>query len=221
MPRSTTQRGYDSVAHLLGQHRSVAMHFAREYTMLIWPANASVWGFLDDMLQPVPEGTILRFAIRRPFISELSKQIERSPSIKLQQEDRERYKEICSKIESTPTQKAEKAINIVFRDLFEIEFDRLITPNGPQTRLSAKNFFLCFIPAGCERYQPNQEKRRALRWMTYREHDLFVEFLKANGAENIYSMQEVGSSKLVKNGAWDCFTKTVTSGVVVVSSILA
>jgi len=40
--------------------------------MLIWPASSTFWGFLERDLNPVPEGTILRFALRRPLAPELS-----------------------------------------------------------------------------------------------------------------------------------------------------
>lgn len=53
---------------------------------------------------------------------------------------------------------------------------------------AADIFFLCFIPQGCELYEPDSAKRMALRTRTSEEHDCFIEYLEANGAEEIYSM---------------------------------
>ena len=53
---------------------------------------------------------------------------------------------------------------------------------------AADMFFLCFIPQGCELYEPDSAKRMALRTRTSEEHDCFIEYLEANGAEEIYSM---------------------------------
>lgn len=176
-----------------------------------------MWKYLEDKLPPIPPGATLRFAVREPMPPELAEKIELPVATRLIVENSERHEEIKARIEDEPIQPGEKHINMVFRDMFDINFERLIASNGPQQNRPAKNFFLCFIPAGCETYEPDETKRNAIRSRTSEEHDLFVEFLQANGAENIYSMQDIGSHDLVNNGAWECFRNTYKSGAIIVS----
>ncbi|KAK4691931.1 hypothetical protein P7C71_g5175, partial [Lecanoromycetidae sp. Uapishka_2] len=123
--------------------------------------------------------------------------------------------EIKSQVKANPITPDEPNINVVFRDMFEIEYARLIAPSFPQSNKPAGVFFLCFIPQGCEYYELDPVKRMILRESTSKEHDLFVEFLEANGAEEIYSMQDIGSIEVANNGAWDYFYKNVTSGTII------
>ena len=189
---------------MLARRSSMAVCLAASHMLLVWPVGASVWDFLDDMLCQVPDGAVLRYAFCCPEPVLIEKQLPILPSHSLK-DDPQRYRDVKRHIVKTPTRKSAQTINVVFRDLFGIDFTRLSAPNGPSKQSSIKDFFLCFSPAGCERYEPDKEKRRALHWRTSQEHDLFVDFLKANGAENIYSMQDIGSSKIVNNGAWSCF----------------
>ena len=198
----------ENITETLANNLEGSLFFAPEYTMLIYPAGASAWAFLDQNLPNVHPGTALRFVVRRPL----------SPMSKGQPEV-ERYAEITTKIKKHPIQAEEKNINIVFRDMFEIDFGRLVAQNGPQQHPPTNIFFLCFIPQGCEDYEPDSAKRLALRRRTSEEHDLFVKFLQANGAEEIYSMQSIGSQEIDSNGAWDYFFKNVKSGTIIVSFI--
>lgn len=193
------------------------MLFASQFTMVIWPARSSIWGFLENNLPIVPPGAVLRFAIREPIPRRLAEESEPPMAIRRRLEDLEQYEELKAKINDTPVQVGEDSINVVFRDLFDIEFDRLIASNGPQKYPPAKNFFLCFHCANCENYEPNESKRQALRWRASEEHDLWIEFLRANGADMIYSMQAIGSYEITKNGSWDYFVKGINSGAIIVS----
>ena len=178
--------------------------------MLMYPAGASVWAYLDKSLPSVHPGTTLRFAVRKPLPRSLA-------TARLLTNEPEKYAEIRSKIQKHPIQAEDKNINIVFRDMFNIEFDRLIAQNGPQQHPPTNIIFLCFIPQGCEEYEADPAKRSSLRMSTSEEHDLFVKFLQANGAEEIYSMQSIGSVEIDNNGAWDYFCKNVKSGTIIVS----
>ena len=184
--------------------------------MLIYPAGASAWSFLDNSLPSVHPGTALRFVLRKP-LSQVLRNIQGLDSTQLIHKDPERYEELATKIKKHPIQAEDKNVNVVFRDMFEIEFDRLVAQNGPQQHPPTNIFFLCFIPQGCENYEPDPAKRSALRMRTSEEHDLFVKFLRANGAEEIYSMQNIGSQEIDNNGAWDYFCKNVKSGTIIVS----
>ena len=184
--------------------------------MLIYPAGASAWGFVDNDLPSVHPGTALRFAIRKPLPPGQA-DAHALATARLVENEPERHAEIATKLEDHPIQTNEKNINIVFRDMFEIDFGRLVAQNGPQKHPPTSIFFLCFIPQGCELYEPDSAKRSALRMRTSEEHDLFIKFLQANGAEQIYSMQNIGSQEIDNHGAWDYFCKNVKSGTIIVS----
>lgn len=188
--------------------------------MLMYPAGASTWGFLDEKLPNVHPGTTLRFIVRKPF-SPIPADVHGLAASRLANEAPERYAEITSKMRKAPIQAEEKNINVVFRDMFEIDIGRLVAQNGPQEHQSTSIFFLCFIPQGCENYEPDPAKRSALRRRTSEEHDLFIKFLQANGAEEIYSMQDIGSQEIANNAAWGYFFKNVKSGTIIVSHFSA
>lgn len=186
--------------------------------MLMYPAGASAWAFLDNNLPNVHPGAVLRFVVRTPLPA-VPTGAYPAPA-RLAQEIPERYAEVMTKIKRYPIQAEEKNINIVFRDMFEIDFHRLVAQNGPQQHNPTNIFFLCFIPQGCEDYEPDSAKRLALHRRTSEEHDLFIRFLQENGAEEIYSMQNIGSQEINSNSAWAYFVKNVKSGTIIVSSTL-
>lgn len=186
--------------------------------MLMYPAGASAWAFLDNHLPNVHPGTTLRFVVRSPLPSILA-DVHEVATTRLSHKNPERYAEITTKIEKYPIQAEDKNINIVFRDIFDIDFSRLVAQNEPQEHPSTNIFFLCFIPQGCEDYEQDPAKRLALRMRTSEEHDLFIKFLQANGAEEIYSMQKIGSQEIDSNCAWDYFIKNVKSGTIIVKSL--
>ena len=188
--------------------------------MVMYPAGASAWAFLDKHLPSVHPGTTLRFAVRKPLPS-VPADVHRLATARVIQDVPEQYREIMIKIQEPSIQAKDKNINIVFRDMFEIEFDRLVAQNGDQQHLPTNIFFLCFIPQGCEVYEPDSAKRSALRMRTSEEHDLFIKFLQANGVNEIYSMQKIGSQEVDSNEAWDYFCKNVKSGTIIVSPLSA
>lgn len=204
----------ESIAETLANNLQGGLFFAQQYTMIMYPAGASAWAFLDNNLPNVHPGTTLRFVVRGP-LPPILPHVHELAIARLDQENPERYAEITTKIEKYPIQAEDNNINIVFRDMFEIDFDRLVAQSGPQKHAPTNKFFLCFIPQGCEDYEPDPAKRSALRMRTSEEHDLFIRFLQANGAEEIYSMQKIGSQEIDENCAWDYFSKNVKSGTIV------
>ena len=188
-------------------------------TMLIYPTGASAWAFLKDGLPSLADGGPLKFLIRQPLPQNLARV---DPFVaRLGDENPERYQEIQQYIRSNPVQQGSNSISLVFRDLFQIQYSRLIAQNEPNKNPAANVFFLCFIPAGCENYEKDDTKRMALRNRVSKEHDLFVDFLEANGAEDIYSLQSVDSIEPENDGAWEYFVNNVKSGQIIVSPILA
>ena len=185
--------------------------------MLMYPAGASAWAFLDKVVVPnVHPGTNLKFILRKP-LPPPQLDVLGVATTRFAKDNSERYSDIAAKIKKHPVQAEEKNINIVFRDMFEIDYGRLVAQNGPQTHPPPNVFFLCFVPQGSENYEPDSAKRLALRMRTSEEHDLFIKFLQANGAEEIYSLQNIGSPEIANNGAWDYFLKKVKCGSIIVS----
>lgn len=184
--------------------------------MIIWPAHSSIWGFLEDGLPTVPPGAVLRFAIRNPMPQRLVEETEPNVANHRRVEDLEQYEAFQAKINDTSVEEG-RSISAVFRDIFDIDFDRLIASNGIQRYPLAKKFFLWFHCANCENYEPDESKRLAVRWRVSEEHDLFVDFVRENGVDAIYSMQDIGSCDVKKNGSWDYFRNNVKSGAIIVS----
>lgn len=187
--------------------------------MLVYPTGASAWAFLKDGLPSLADGGPLRFLIRQPLPQNLARA---DPFVaRLADEKSERYQEIQQYLRSNPIQQGSNSISLVFRDLFQIQYSRLIAQNESNKNPAANIFFLCFIPAGCEEYEKDESKRMALRNRVSKEHDLFIDFLEANGAEEIYSLQSVDSIEPENDGAWEYFVNNVKSGQIIVSAILA
>lgn len=203
----------ENITETLANNLQGGLFFSQYYTMLMYPAGASAWAFLDNNLPNVHPGAVLRFVVRTPLPA-VPTGAYPAPA-RLAQEIPERYAEVMTKIKRYPIQAEEKNINIVFRDMFEIDFHRLVAQNGPQQHNPTNIFFLCFIPQGCEDYEPDSAKRLALHRRTSEEHDLFIRFLQENGAEEIYSMQNIGSQEINSNSAWAYFVKNVKSGTII------
>lgn len=216
-PYYESQEKYDSIVYLLACHTSLGILFASHFTMVIWPAQTSIWGFLEQSLPPVPPGTTLRYAVYESMPQRLADKVEPLMTTRLQIEDIQRYEGVKAEVDNTPVQPGESHTNVVFRDLFGIEFERLIASNGPQKVVPTRNFYLCFYPANCEDYEPDEVKRQALRKNVAKEHELYIEYLRANGADMIYSMQDIGSHEITKSCSWDYFLNNVKSGAIIVS----
>ena len=216
VPYPHSASAIENIVEKLANNLEGGLFFTQHFTMLMYPACASAWAFLDKDLPSVHPGTVLRFAVRKPLKPAVA-DVHRPTTARLMTEEPEQYADIITKIQKYPIQAEDKNINIVFRDMFDIDFDRLVAQNGDQQHPPTKIFFLCFVPQGCEVYEPDSAKRSALRVRTSQEHDLFVKFLQANSAEEIYSMQKIGSRDIDSNGGWDYFCKNVKSGTIIVS----
>ena len=217
VPHPESDAEYDLAAEVLAALSSAGLFFARDFTMVLWPTKASAWDFLEKSLPKVPPGAMLKFALRPPVIPDPTGQPESPAIARLRCENPTICNDLSSAIRERPSRSEIKHINLVFRDIFGIEFDRLLPSRGNEEQFRGKNFFLCFVPAGCEKYEPDDTKRQALRLKIAEEHDFFVQFLQANGGGSIYSMQELGSSEAVSNGSWRYFIENVTSGAIIVS----
>lgn len=136
---------------------------------------------------------MLRFVVRQPSAPPLTEEEDQHQST-YWTENLDRYEQIMA---NAARGTINKSINIVFRELYGIEFRRLVGDKKPA-------FFLFFIPAGCESYEKDRTRRQNLRLRTSEEHDLTVEFLHENEAE-VYSLQDIGSWEVNKSGSWKYF----------------
>ena len=108
--------------------------------MIMYPAGASAWVFLDKNFPAVPEGTLLRFIIRQPLSERLAG--EDLIIYRLATQNPDRLVEIRTHVRDNPIQANEKNINVVFRDMFEIEYGRLVAQNGQQRYPAAGTYIL-------------------------------------------------------------------------------
>ena len=143
--------------------------------MFIYPGNDSRWKFLHDGSPQIPPDAILRFVLQDPIDPNMLQKPE--PTLNIQ----------C---ETVSIRLNESDINSVFRNMYGIEYSRLIEQSDPGKSAKSNNFFTIFTPG------------------TEDEEDLMLAFLEENGAD-IYRYQE--------EGAWDYFSKNVDYGVVLVS----
>ena len=137
----------------------------------------------------------MRFIVRKSFELPDQQEEARHEAI-FWKEHLRQYHQIKANEASSSTK---QGINVAFRQLYGIDFDRLLGDSKP-------NFFLFFIPAGCEDYEQNVAQRQALQLRTSKEHDLVADFLHTNGAE-VFSLQNLDSCRVNKNGSWDYFGK--------------
>ncbi|KAL6720247.1 hypothetical protein ACLMJK_002168 [Lecanora helva] len=216
VPYPQNEKNYESLAQFLACYVSIGVFVAKDFTMLLWPTNLSIWEPLETKLPQVPPGTILRFAVREPISSYYANQSETAMTRCLRLDYAGTYSEITSKIDNLNIESGDSQISVVFREHFGIDFARLIASSNRQRSPLDANFFLCFIPANIEQYEPDTAKRQALRSHISDEHDVFVQFLRTNGAEAIYSLQDLGSPEAVNIGSWRHFIDNVRSGAVII-----
>lgn len=190
-----TQRKIDHLADELAATFSAAVFFAQYFTMLVYPVGSPAWATIDGFFGEVPDGAVLRFVVRHPLNIDLSP-YNFSGLEKWTAENPEQFKSVAS----GHLQDANKAnLNVVFKDLFDIEYSRLVSPRRPV-------FFLCFSPTGGD-YGLDDATKESMKSQIADEHDLVVDFLRENNAE-VYSMHDQGSIEPVANGAWQYFGKS-------------
>ena len=166
---------------------------------VIYPVGSDSWAFLDHDLPAAAEGAMLRFVIRQPLPTEYADSKASHLLSSWTPDIPSRHMRVKPNFSTNTIGCATRGIDAVFQEMFEIDYGRLVS-NKQQ------NFFLIFVPAGCELYEKDLVKRQTLRVRTSEEHDLFAEFLQANGAV-VYSMQNLGSYEPNGNGSWDYFSK--------------
>lgn len=167
-----TAAAVEAMAENLKNRVAGGLFFTKDFMMIIYPTGVGAWSFLDG----VPGGTSteasLRFVMRTPV-----------PHMLAEEPDFATLDPQHTFLDE------ESGVNVIFRNIFHIEYSRLIPQVAHQPDDIPKSFYLIF---------PQSYKD---------EHDLIVKFLEANDA-TIYSSNTPG--------AWDYFCNYVSVGVVLV-----
>lgn len=153
----------DTVSEILAEHASGGLFFAKEFTMLLYPASCVGWEFLDGGFPSVPPDTKLRFAMFAPW-----PQVR--PNI-----DQTSLKAVTP-IKGLGVQ--ELPINTVLRNQFGLDFHRLVAQSNDKDGGKTQNtntFFMIFPPAAQE------------------EFELIVKWIQANRSATIYQHEDRGT----------------------------
>ena len=173
---------------------SGALCFSKDFMMVVYPVGATAWHFLEKSLPSVPDGAVLQFAVFPPSKSSTAKE----DASYLEEWVRENQSRV-EQIKNSAIDGKRNHLNSIFKDIWDVEFKKLMFPNKP-------SFFLCFTPTGRYFQDMDEEDRKDLEYKVLEEHDLFVDFLKSNNAE-IYSMHDYGSTEPVQTGSWVYFCR--------------
>ena len=148
------------------------LFFSNHFMMIIYPLGVDTWSFLDGIPGGTSPQACLRFVMRPPVRHMLEDNLEMAASDLRH-----------------PVSDGGSGVNAMFRNMFRVEYHRLIPQAAKQKDGNPKTFFLMFPPSHED------------------QHDLIVKFLEANEA-TIYSSNTPG--------AWDYFCNFVNAGVVLV-----
>ena len=183
----------------LKMHVSGALLLANEFSMFVYPSGSEDWTFLDSKLPTCPPATTLRFLIRRPYPElmdeklpkPLSDSTEERPSLQEEEEEEECPIDFETIRCTTSVEEGENNIDAVFRNVYKVEYPRLIASTAPVKNKQTPSFFLIFPPSKAD------------------ERNLLIQFLQHNKASDIFSHET--------KGAWDYFVTHVIEGVLIVT----
>lgn len=120
------------MAETLKTQASAAIFYAEKFSLIFYPNNAGLesWDFLNDLSPKVPEGTLLRFIMRKPLPSpppdSVSSDATGNEALFLSSEGKSN-------------------INLVFQEILGIEYKRLIKQPTPEKTAKSDHFFLFFV----------------------------------------------------------------------------
>ena len=217
VPYPQSQLQIDQLVTKLAKFQDARIFLAPNFTMLIWPAGAAAWQFLEQRLPNVPDEVTLRFLVREPLpLFQYQKQILSTIDHGNEFED-ELEKSYDTMMMAF---NAAQPINDTFSTLFNIRYQYLTAANDPGSGSVSGSFFLCFQPIFEALKCFDDDNRSQVLERASMQHDIFVRFLQANKAKEIFSCHAIGSTQMMSNGAWDCFRHSVQSGCIVVSILL-
>lgn len=119
---------------MLKSQASAAIFYSENFSLVIYPNDAGLesWDFRNNLQRPVPEGTLLRFMMRKPLPPP-------PPPPDPVDFDSTGKETLLSSSESKSN------INIVFQEMLGIEYERLIKQPTPERTAKSDHFFLLFV----------------------------------------------------------------------------
>ena len=154
--------------------------------MLVFPAGSEDWAFLEQHMPAVPP-VGLRCMIRSPVQHAFTDNIHGTVGIVKRRQ--------LGKGQEITLDTEEPAINAIMRNLYGIDYQRLIRQPNQGKAYKGHIFYLIF---------PKERKD---------EQDLILHFLGANGALEVYAYNED-----INDGTWEYFYRNVfNNGVIIVN----
>jgi len=190
------------MAETLKIHASGGLFMTKKFTILIYFSGSEEWTFLDDQLPTCPPEAVLRFVMGNPCPGLMKDESQKPLSDSTEQElrnvlpgsiENELQKPLpalTSELPVVSVRDGESNINAVFRNMYNVEFSRLVAPATLAKTTEMYNFFLIF--------PPSKETER----------DAIIDFLQHNKATEILSYET--------KGAWNYFSTRINAGVIIV-----
>lgn len=121
------------MAETLKTQASAAIFYSEEFSLIFYPNDAGLesWDFLNNSSAKVPEGTLLRFIMRKPLPP---------PPPDLVGLDITGNEALISS-----SSEGKSNINFVFQEILDIEYERLIKQPTPEKTAKSDHFFLFFV----------------------------------------------------------------------------
>ena len=184
VPYSYNLASINDLAETLRLNVSGALYHGSDFTMLVYPPNSEDWTFLDHQLPEAP-AVGLRCFIGSPMRN-FATAYNNDCMEGLNGPHKKRRMPISFKVD-------EPTINAVMRNVYHIDYYRLVRHANQRRSMENLKFFLIF---------PKERKA---------EQELTLEFIEANGAAEVYAHDEESS-----DGAWEYFSRNVKEGVIIV-----
>ena len=179
------------IVETLKMHASGALLLSNEFSMLVYPSGSEDWSFFDNKLPSCPPVAKLRFVIGRPY-PELMREGPPKPLSEPTEEAGFVEEEELLNLEyvrSTVTlRESECNINAVFRNVYNVDYSRLVASTTPMKTTETPSFFLIFPPSKVD------------------ERNLLIQFLQHNKASDIFTSET--------KGAWNYFSTHVNAGLI-------
>ena len=121
------------MAETLKTHASAAIFYSEKFSLIFYPNDAGLesWDFLNNLSAKVPDGTLLRFIMRRP--------LPPPPP------DPVGFDSTGNKALISSSSEVKSNINFVFQEILGIEYERLIKQPTPEKTAKSDHFFLFFV----------------------------------------------------------------------------
>lgn len=120
------------MAETLKTQASSAIFYSEKFSLIFYPADSGLesWDFLNNLQPPVPEGTLLRFVMRKPLPPPPPDPVEL---------------DIMGKETLLLSSENKSNINFVFEEILGIEYERLVKQPNPKKTAESNHFFLFFV----------------------------------------------------------------------------